>query len=142
MGKGPYSFWGYWGHFWGQAVNLKVTRGQFWGSLEHNSKSFKVINLKLDTDTFLGSGKMPVYFGVTGVNIGVTGSILGSRPFPRDTSKSFTAIKLKPSIYLSHRLLRKPIHFGVVTLNFKVTEVTKVKFGFQSITPKVFELST
>ena len=63
-------------------------------------------------------------------------------PFPWDNSKSFTAISLKPDIYLSHWPPRNPIRFRVVTLMFKVTEVTKVKFGFQSITPKVLELPT
>ena len=36
----------------------------------------------------------------------------------------------------------KPICFGVVTLIFKVTYVTKVEFGFWRITQKVLELST
>ena len=34
------------------------------------------------------------------------------------------------------------VHFEVVTLIFKVTEVTKVKFGFRSITQKVLKLLT
>ncbi len=64
LGKGPYSFWG---HFGRQVVNLKVTGGQFGGSLEHNSKTFKGISMKPGTDTCLGAGKMPIYFGVIGV---------------------------------------------------------------------------
>ncbi len=42
------------------------------GSLEHNSKGFRATNLKLGTDTWLGSGKMPIDFGVSGVKFGVT----------------------------------------------------------------------
>ena len=55
---------------------------------------------------------------------------------------AITAINLKPGILLPHRPLRNPICFGDMTLIFKVTEVTKVKFDFQSITAKVFELLT
>ena len=54
-------------------------------------------------------------------------------------SKGFRAIKLKPSISFSHRILGKSIRFGVMTLIFKVT---KVKVGFQSTTQNVSELST
>ena len=36
-------------------VNFGVTRGQFGGSLEHNSKSFSAINLKRGTDKGLNS---------------------------------------------------------------------------------------
>ncbi len=46
------------GSFLGQPVNFGVTRGQFWGSLEHNSKIFKAINLKPGRDSWLGSSKM------------------------------------------------------------------------------------
>ena len=49
--------------------------------------------------------------------------------FMHDNSKNITAIKLKPDVQLPHRPLRNPICFGVDTLIFKVTEVTKVKFG-------------
>ena len=38
-----------------------------------NSKTFKAINLKPGTDSFLESGKMSIYFEVTGVSVGVTG---------------------------------------------------------------------
>ena len=40
--------------------------------LEHDSKSFLAINLKFGTYTCLGAGEMPIDFGVTGVNVGVT----------------------------------------------------------------------
>ena len=36
--------------------------------------------------------------------------------------------------------LRMSVCFGVVTLIFKIIEVTKVKFGFWSITQKVLDL--
>ena len=56
-------------------------------------------------------------------------SVCPKTPFPRYNSKSFTAINFKPDIYPPHRPLKNPIGFGVMTLIFKVTEVTKVKFG-------------
>ena len=62
--------------------------------------------------------------------------------FPRYNSKHFTAIKFIPGIQFPLRPRRNAIYFGVVTLIFQVTEVKKVKLDFQSITPKVFELST
>ena len=61
------------------------SHGQFWGSLQHNSKGFEVIYLKLGTDTCIGAGKVHLHVGVTGVNFwitwvnfGVRGSIWGS----------------------------------------------------------------
>ena len=62
-------------------------------------------------------------------------------PFPSVILKHFTAINLKLGIKLPHGSLEMPIDFGIVTSIFKVTEVTKVKFGFWSITQKVLELS-
>ena len=47
--------------------------------LEHNCKGFRAINLKLDTDSCIWSGKMPIHFGGTGSILGSLGSILASR---------------------------------------------------------------
>ena len=54
MGQDRCSFWSH-GSFWGQVVNFSVTGGQFWGSLRHGSNRFRATNLKLGTDTWLGS---------------------------------------------------------------------------------------
>ena len=48
-----YSFWDHWRQCWDP-----------WGSMN------RAINFKPGTDTRLGSGKMPIHFGVTGVNFG------------------------------------------------------------------------
>ncbi len=55
--------------------------------------------------------------------------------FPHDILNSFTAVNSKLGICLLCRRFRKPIDFGIVTLIFKVTKFTKVKFGFWTLTP-------
>ncbi len=45
-------------------------------------------------------------------------------PFLRDISKIFIVINLKLSIQLPHKPLRMPNYCGVMTLIFKVTDVT------------------
>ena len=69
-----------------------------------------------------------LYYGAVHLSIH-----LSEHPFPHDNSKSFTAFILIPGIWLPHRPPRMTICFGVVTLIFKVTEVTKVKLSFWSI---------
>ena len=51
---------------------------------------------------------------------GISAYLLLVPSFPRDSSQSFTAIKLKLSILLIRRPVRMPIHFEVVALIFKV----------------------
>ena len=51
-------------------------------------------------------------------------------PVECDISKSIMAMNLKLGIVFPHRPLKTCIDFWVVTLNLKVTEVTKVKFRF------------
>ena len=52
-------------------------------------------------------------------------------------SHCLTPINFKLCIQLPHRPLRMLTISGVVTLIFKVTEVTRDKFGFQTLTPNV-----
>ena len=89
-------------------VNFGVTGGQFWESLGHNYKRFRAINLKLGTGTCIGSAKIPIYFGVMEINLGVTGVNFRSLENNLRSSKTFTAIKLKCGIDLPERPLRKP----------------------------------
>ncbi len=64
----------------GSLGSILGSMGSIWvtvvifGLLDHNSETFRAINLKLGTDTYLGSGKMPFHFGVNGVNFGVAGA--------------------------------------------------------------------
>ena len=44
-----------------------------------------------------------------------------------------SAINLEFGRFRIHRPVKMPIDFGAMTVNFKVTECTKVKFAFQLI---------
>ncbi len=62
--------------FWGGGVtevNFGVPGANFGGHWGITRRTLRATNLELGTDTCLGSGKMPVHYGVTGLNFGVTG---------------------------------------------------------------------
>ena len=86
---------------------------------------------------------MPITcYGAVRLSVGLS---VQRHPFPCDNSKFYSYhIDTWYIACLPYRPLGKPISicFGIVTLIFKVTEVTKVKFHFWSITQNVLELST